>query len=220
MHIIVVGAGTVGACVISLAAAEKDEIVVIESDPDRAREVSREFDVTVLDADATAGETLRDAGAERADALIVTTSDDAVNLMVVSIAVELGVPSVVSVVNEKEHTGFFRRLRANVMENPEEVVAAHLYNTAKRPRLHDFVALPEDSQLFRLELKAKSPLAGRTVAQSERDGRLPENLRAVAFLRKGKKALVTPETKLEVGDLVTFYSLDRTPDGLITKLIG
>jgi trk system potassium uptake protein len=220
MRIIVVGAGTVGSCVISLAAAEKDEVVVIESDPDRAREVSREFDVTVLDADATVGETLRDAGAERADGLIVTTSDDAVNLMVVSIAVDLGVPSVVSVVNEKEHTSFFRRLHANVMENPEEVVAAHLYNAAKRPRVHDFVALPEDSQLFRLELTAKSPLVGRTVAQSEREGRLPGTLQAIAFLRKGKKALVTPETNLQEGDLVTFYSLDRVPDGLITKLIG
>jgi trk system potassium uptake protein len=220
MHMIIVGAGTVGSCVISLAVAEKDEVVVIESDPNRAREVSREYDVTVLDADATAGETLREAGAEGADALIVTTSDDAVNLMVVSIAVDLGIPSVVSVVNEKEHTDFFRRLKANVMENPEEVVAAHLYNAAKRPRLHDFVALPEDSQLFRLELTARSPFVGRTVAQSAREGRVPATLRVVAFLRKGEKALADDEARLQEGDLVTFYSLERVPDGLITKLIG
>lgn len=220
MHIIVVGAGTVGSCVLSLAVAERDEVVVIESSPERAREISREYDVMVIEADATAAETLREAGGERADALVVTTSDDAVNLMVVSIAVELGVPSVVSVVNEKQHTSFFRRLKATVMENPEEVVAAHLYNAAKRPRLHDFVALPEESQIFRLELREKSPLVGRTVVQAVRDGRLPKTLRVVAFLRGGAKELAEDNTELHVGDLVTFYSLERVPDGLITRLIG
>jgi len=220
MRTIVVGAGTVGSCVIALAAAERDEVVVIESSPERAREVSREYDVTVLEADATAGETLKDAGAETADAVVVTTSDDAVNLMVVSIAVQLGVPSVVSVVNEKGHADFFRRLKANVLQNPEEVVAAHLYNAARRPRVHDFYALPEDSQIFRLELRTRSPLAGRTVSQAMQEAKLPDTLRIVAFLRGGKKALATNDTPLRAGDLVTFYSLERVPDALITKLIG
>jgi trk system potassium uptake protein TrkA len=220
MYMIVVGAGGVGTGVIALATAEKNEVVVIESDPERAREVSREYDVVVLDADATAGETLREAGAERADALIVTTSDDAVNLMVVSMAVEFHINSVVSVVNEKDHAAFFRRLGATVMQNPEEVVAAHLYNVARRPRVQDFVALPEESQLFRLELRGKSPLAGRTVAQCTDEGRIPETMRIVSVLRGGKKSLAEADTKLREGDLVTFFSLNGVPDGLFSKLIG
>lgn len=220
MYMIIVGAGGVGMSVIALAAADKNEVVVIESDPERAREVSREYDVVVLDADATAGETLREAGAERADALIVTTSDDAVNLMVVSMAVDFHINSVISVVNEKDHAAFFRRLGATVMQNPEEVVAAHLYNTAKRPRVQDFVALPEESQLFRLELRGKSPLAGRTVAQCTKEDRIPNTARIVSILRGGKKILADGDLKMKEGDLVTFYSLDRVPDVLFAKLIG
>lgn len=220
MYMIVVGAGGVGTSVIALATADKNEVVVIESNPERAREISREYDVVVLDADATAGDTLREAGAERADALIVTTSDDAVNLMVVSMAVELRIDSIVSVVNEKDHASFFRRLGATVMQNPEEVVAAHLYNVARRPRVQDFVALPEDSQLFRLELRGRSPLVGRTVAECTDDGRIPETMRMVSILRAEKKYLAEADTKLKEGDVVTFFSLNGVPDGLFAKLIG
>jgi len=220
MYMIIVGAGSVGSGVITLAAADKNEVVVIESDADRAKEVSREYDVVVLDADATVSETLREAGADRADALIVTTSDDAVNLMVVSMAAELGIPAVVSVVNEKDHAPFFRRLGATVMQNPEEVVAALLYNTACRPRVRDFVVLPEDCELFRLELKAKSPLVNRTVSQCIKEERIPATLRIVGFSREGKRALAEAETKLKEGDLVTFYSIEKVSAALVAKLIG
>ena len=220
MRTIIVGAGTIGSCVIALAVAEKDDVIVIESDPERAREVSLEHDVTVLEADATVGDTLVEAGAETADAVVVTTSDDAVNLMAVSIAVDLGVPSVVSIVNEKGHADFFRRLKANVLQNPEEVVAAHLYNAARRPQVHDLYGLPEGSQIFRLALRTRSPLAGRTAGQAMQDEKLPDTLRIVAFLRAGKQALVEEDTTLRAGDIVTFFSLERVQDDLMAKLIG
>jgi trk system potassium uptake protein TrkA len=141
MYMIIVGAGSIGTSLIDIAVKEKNNVVVIEANPDRAKEVSSKYDITVLNSNATSAETLREAGSERADALIATTSDDAVNLMVVSIAEELEIPSVVSVVNDKEHADFFRKLGANVLQNPEEVVANHLYNAAKRPKFEDFAIL-------------------------------------------------------------------------------
>jgi trk system potassium uptake protein TrkA len=220
MFMIIVGAGTVGACLIDIAVREKNSVVVVESDSERATEISREFDVTVLDADATVVETLREAGAEKADALVATTSDDAVNLMVVTIAAELGIPSIVSVVNERSHSGFFRRLGAIVMENPEEVVAAHLYNTVKRPRLQDYVALPDGAQVFRLELRSKSPLVGRTVQEVVEEQKVPSTLRILAIMRDGRTEIARGDAVLRQGDLVTFYSLDRVANGSVEKLIG
>ncbi|MEW5826586.1 MAG: TrkA family potassium uptake protein [Candidatus Bipolaricaulota bacterium] len=220
MYMIIVGAGSIGARLIHLAVEEKNNVVVIDSKPERARDVSSQYDVTVLDADATSVDTLREAGAERADALMVTTNDDAVNLMVVSIGVELGVPSVVSVVNEKGHTSFFRRLGASVMENPEEVVAAHLYNAVKRPNVRNFVALTEGAQVFQLEIRAKSILANRTIGACVEKERIPPSLRILALVRDGEKDMAYDGTVLREGDLVTFYALDRVSDDLIKKLTG
>jgi len=96
MYMIIVGAGSIGTSLIEIAVNEKNNVVVVESNPERARYIQDRYDITVLSGDATSAETLREAGSERADALIVTTSDDAVNLMVVSIAVELGIPAMSS----------------------------------------------------------------------------------------------------------------------------
>ena len=220
MYIIVVGAGSIGSSLIDIAVNEKNNVVVIDSDADKAREISSKYDITVLNANATSAETLREAGSERADALITTTSDDAVNLMVVSIGEDLGVKSVVSVVNDREHAEFFRKLGANVMENPEDVVANHLYNAVKRPKVKDFTILPRGDQIFRLQIDERSPLVGRTLAESTGRKSIPSSMLVMTLEREEKREIPTGETTVEAGDVLTFFSLERVSDELVEKLAG
>lgn len=222
MYMIIVGAGSIGTSLIDIAVCEKNNVVLIDADPDRAREISNKYDITVLSGNATSADTVREAGAERADSLIVTTSDDAVNLMVVSIAAHLDIPSIVSVVNETEHADFFRKLGASVMENPEEVVAQHLYNAVKQPNVQDFVLLPQGAQIFRLPITSESPLANRSIADSIQRGVIPESLRVLAIARDDEdtQSIATGDSILAEGDLLTLFSLQRVTDDVIAKLVG
>ena len=220
MFIIVVGAGSIGSSLIDIATKEKNNVVVIEANGDRARELSNKYDITVLNGDATSAETLREAGSERADALIATTSDDAINLMVVSIAERLKIPSIVSVVNDKDHAEFFRKLGANILENPEDVVANHLYTAVKRPKVKDFTILSQGDQIFRLVVNEGSPLVGRSLADSASRGTIPTGLLVIAIEHDGKKEIPAPETVITTNEVLTFFSLERTSDDLIEKLTG
>jgi len=220
MYMIIVGAGSIGTSLIDLSVKEKNNVVVIDSSPERGREISSRYDVTVLTGNATSAETLREAGSERADALIVTTSDDAVNLMVVSIAVDLGISSIVSVVNDEEHADFFRNLGANIMENPEDVVAHHLYNAVKRPSVQDFAMLPQDAQIFRLQVAAESPLINRSVSDAIKREIVPGSMRILAVDRDGEQSIPSDDTVVEENDVLTFFSLKPVGDELIEKLTG
>jgi len=220
MYMIIVGAGSIGTSLIDLSVKEKNNVVVIDSSPDRGREISSRYDVTVLTGNATSSETLREAGSERADALIVTTSDDAVNLMVVSIAADLGISSIVSVVNDEEHADFFRKLGANVMENPEDVVAHHLYNAVKRPSVQDFAMLPQDAQIFRLQVASESPLIDRSVSDAVKREIIPASMRILAVDRGGKQSIPSDDVVVEENDLLTLFSLEPVGDELIEKLTG
>jgi len=220
MYMIIVGAGSLGTSLIDLSVKEKNNVVVIDSSPERGRDISSKYDVTVLTGNATSAETLREAGSERADALIVTTSDDAVNLMVVSIAADLGIPSIVSIVNDEDHADFFRKLGANVMENPEDVVAHHLYNTVKRPSVQDFAMLPQDAQIFRLQVGAESPLIDRSVSDAVKREILPASMRILAVDRDGEQSIPADDTVVEENDVLTFFSLEPVGDELIEKLTG
>ena len=220
MFIIIVGAGSIGSSLIDIATKEKNNVVVIEANGDRAKELSNKYDITVLNGDATSAETLREAGSERADALIATTSDDAINLMVVSIAERLKIPSIVSVVNDKDHAEFFRKLGANILENPEDVVANHLYTAVKRPKVKDFTILSQGDQIFRLVVNEGSPLVGRSLADSASRGTIPTGLLVIAIEHDGKKEIPAPETVITTNEVLTFFSLERTSDDLIEKLTG
>ena len=220
MYMIIVGAGSIGTSLIDIAVREKNNVVVIEASSERAREISTKYDITVLSGDATSAETLREAGSERADSLIVTTSDDAVNLMVVSIAAELDIASIVSIVNETEHGDFFRRLGASVMENPEDVVAHHLYNAVKRPNMQDFAMLSHGAQIFRLSVTRESPLVNRSVAECLSRGTIPESMRLLAVDRDGERQMLEDDTLIEEGDVLTIFSLEVVSDDLVEKMIG
>ncbi len=220
MYMIIVGAGTIGARLIDIAIKEKNNVVVIEENVERAKEISNKYDVTVLNRDATSAESLREAGSDRTNVLITTTSDDAVNLMVVSIANRLEIPSIVSVVNEKDHAEFFRKLGANVMENPEDVVANHLYTAVKRPKVDDFTILSNGAQVFRIMVKEEGPLVGKSTSEIRKQEIIPSSVLIVAIERGGNMQIAEGETVIESEDLLTFYSIQRVTDELIEKVTG
>jgi len=220
MYMIIVGAGSIGASLIDIAVGEKNNVVVIDANAERARAIQERHDITVLNADATSADALREAGADRADSLIVTTSDDAVNLMVVWIAVDLGVSSIASVVNDKEHAEFFRKLGASVMENPEDVIANHLYNAVKRPSVKDYTLLSQGAQVFRLEVAADSPLVDRSIAESRQRETIPGSMLVLAVARDGEQALADEDDVIQENDVLTIFTLNRVSDELIDKLTG
>lgn len=127
MYLIVVGAGPEGSSLIDLALQNGHEVVLIESDEERARIVLQKHDIKVFNADIAAGGILDEASAHRADALVATTSDDSANLMAMFLGKEYGIKTLVSMVNQGQHQSLFERLGVQVLINPEVIVAKHLY---------------------------------------------------------------------------------------------
>lgn len=220
MYIIIVGAGAIGTNLIEIALKDKQNVVVIERDPKRAEEISRRYDVLVVQADATSAEALKEAHAERADALIATTRDDATNLMTIFLGKEAGIPHLVSTVNHKEHLALFQELGATTMENPEEIVAQHLYNSIKRPQLIDLVTLAGGAQIFKVTVTEKSPLVGRPLRESGKQGKIPQYTLIIALERQGKLIIPSGNTVLQAGDLITVFSNERASDELVKRFTG
>ncbi len=220
MYIIIVGAGAIGTNLIELALKDKQNVAVIERAPQRAEEISRRYDVLVVQADAASAEALKEAHAERADALIATTRDDATNLMAIFLGKEEGIPHLVSTVNHKEHLALFQELGATTMENPEEIVALHLYNSLKRPQLVDLVTLAGGAQIFKATVTEKSPLVGRPLRESGKQGKIPQYTLIIAVEREGKLLIPSGNTVLQAGDLITVFSNERATDELVKRFTG
>jgi trk system potassium uptake protein TrkA len=124
------------------------------------------------------------------------------------------------VVNDAEHADFFRKLGANVMENPEDVVAHHLYNAVKRSNVQDFAMLTQGSQIFQLRISESSPLVNRSVEEAVEREILPESVRIVAIERDGEATTALDDLTILSEDVLTLFALERVSDELVEKLSG
>ena len=221
MYIIIVGAGDIGTPLINTATRSGNEVVVIERDPRKADETASEYDCMVLGADATVKETLDDAGAGRADAIISTTDQDATNVMVCLLAKEFDVPTVTSVVHNAEHMDLFRQIGVNTIENPQQLIAGHLYRAVARPAIVDYMRVGDEAEVFEITVMEGARIAGKTLKNVGNENLLPDDVLIVAIERESQDKPLTPrgDTRIEANDLLTVYSARGAEPGL-TDIFG
>ncbi|MFB6121616.1 MAG: TrkA family potassium uptake protein [Halobacteriaceae archaeon] len=220
MYAIVVGAGQIGTPVIDLLTQSNNEVAVVEHDPAVADAVGREHDCLVINADATVKETLVDAGAERADAIISTTDQDATNIMVLLLAQELEIPSLVSVVQNPEHMNLFRRIGANVIENPQRLIAEYLVRAVQRPSVKDFMHLADSAEVFEITVTQGAPLAEVTLEEAGDRGFIGEEVLVVAIERDSDVITPRGDTTIHAGDLVTVFSRQGMTGDVMAQFTG
>lgn len=221
MYVIVVGAGDIGRPLIDIATSSGDEVVVVEQAGERANRVADGYDCLVLNADATTKETLEDAGADKADAIVSTTEEDATNVMVCLLATEFDIPAILSVVHNRDHMNLFRRIGVNTMENPQQLIAEYLYRAVARPAIVDYMRIGDQAEVFEITVTDGAPIAGKTLAEAARTGILADDMLVVAVEREGVDQPITPrgDTTIHVGDLLTVYSgVGADPE--ITDIFG
>ena len=221
MYIVVVGAGDIGTPLIDIATRSGNEVVVIERDTQKADSIASEYDCMVLGADATVKETLDDAGAGRADAIVSTTDQDATNVMVCLLAEEFDVPTVTSVVHNAEHMDLFRQIGVNTIENPQQLIAGHLYRAVARPAIVDYMRVGDEAEVFEITVMEGARIAGKTLSNVGNENLLPDDVLIVAIDRESRDRPLTPrgDTRIEANDLLTVYSA-RGAEPDLTDIFG
>jgi trk system potassium uptake protein TrkA len=89
MNILIIGAGRVGTSVAESLVSERNDITVIDSDPQRLRQLQERLDLRGVTGNAVQPSVLREAGAEDCDLLIACAPMDETNLCVCKIAHDL-----------------------------------------------------------------------------------------------------------------------------------
>ncbi|WP_247730827.1 potassium channel family protein [Halovivax limisalsi] len=220
MYLIVIGAGDIGSHLIGRAIEDGNDVVVIEQDEERANRASAEYDCLVLHDDARNHDTLKDADIDRADAVISTTDIDATNIMVMLLAEEHGVPNLVSVVHDPDNLPVFEKIGATLIENPQHLIADHLYHSVRYPNVSDFIELDPTTELIELTVTEDAPMSGVRLNTALESGALPEGALVVALERNGTIQAPSGDTKVRAGDEVTVFTDDATLADAVAAFTG
>ena len=166
-HTIVCGWGRVGRAVADDLHTAGHDVVIVDINPERTKGVPYP---TVV-GDATLDSTLREAGLERAGALIAALEGDAENLFV-TLSARAIVPElfIVARARQDESVPKLSNAGADRVVNPQELGAARMASFVARPHVAEFVdvVMHERSLEFRMQeydVPEGSPLAGRTLRE-------------------------------------------------------
>jgi len=215
MHLVVIGAGKIGSNFIELATEDGNEVVVIEEDEKVANEIADGYDCIVINADAAQEEALVEAGIDRADAVVSTTNYDSVNIMVMLLAQDHDVPSLVSVVRDPKHEAIFEKIGVNVIENPQSLIADYLYHSVRYPEVKDFMDVDSRTELVQITVDEGAPVAGVTLSEARRDGYISEDTVVVAVRRDDEVLTPKGDTDLRPDDIVTVFVNESEMDDAI-----
>lgn len=103
MKIFIVGAGEVGSHIATSLVREGHDLVVIDQDASRVRQLQSSVDVLAVQGDGTNTQLLRRHGIEKADLFFSVSDKDVVNLLSVASARALGCPRCVVRVGQRYH---------------------------------------------------------------------------------------------------------------------
>ncbi|MBP7630811.1 MAG: potassium channel protein [Acidimicrobiales bacterium] len=164
-HVIVCGWGLVGHAIAEEIAETKQELVIVEIDPDKVNGV----DHRVVIGDATTDEVLRKAGIERASALVAAVDGDAENSFITLSARSLNPDLfIVSRARSRDSGEKLMRAGADRVVNPQSIGGVRMAAFVLHPNVAEFVdvVMHERSLEFRLEEVAVvegSSLVGKTL---------------------------------------------------------
>jgi trk system potassium uptake protein TrkA len=197
MRIVIVGASRFGTATAAHLTEAGHEVVVVDRDADKLQALADEVDAGLLEGDGSLPTILRDAYGDGADALVLLTNVDDVNILAALVGRSVGYPKVVPQIVRKELLAVCEELGLEHLITPHATVARSIARTLESK--HDAA----------LDLRSHRgfDVLGYRVGQRHHGARLsdldlPEATRPIAVARDAGDELLTDETRLQEGDLL------------------
>lgn len=221
MRIIIAGAGDVGKHLAKLLAYENQDIIVIDLNQERLRQLGSQLDVSTIRGSSTSFRVLKDANVAEADLLIAVTESEEVNLATSVIAKQLGAKRTVARISNEEYlmskeTLDLRKIGIDELISPESLAAREIRRLLRIAAVTDTFEFDQGLlSLIGITIDRDSPLLNHSLAETSRLN--PNNtFVTVAILRDGHTIIPRGDTRIEPNDHVYFIAepngIDRVLD--------
>lgn len=219
LYIIIVGGGKVGFHLAKELADSQHEVLLIEQDAHRVREVQEELGDIVLEGDGCEASVLEDAGAKRANMLLAVTGDDEDNLVACQVAKErFNVERTVARINNPKNEEIFQKLAVDITVSATSAIMSHIEPELPMHHLIPLLRL-QGSGLELVEVRI--PGDSRAVDRAIRDIRLPyQSMIILVVSEDGQPKDPTGDTVLRTGDMVLAVTLHESEGALREELMA
>ncbi len=209
MKIIIAGAGEVGSHLAKMLSNESNNLTIIDNNEGRLNKLREVADVITIWGNPTSIETLKEAGAEKADLFIAVSPSQYqdVNIISAMLAKKMGSGKVTARINNDEYMHhenklLFTEMGIDLLFYPEKIASYEIVDLLKQTGTTEFMEFARGMlQMVAFRLEEGAPLIDKCVSDiSSFTGK--SQYKVVAIARNSDTIIPTPETKFIENDLV------------------
>lgn len=211
MHVMILGAGTVGTWVADLLCRRRHSVTMVEMDAENVRRINAELDVRAIEGNASQSTVLFQCGVAASDICLALTGNDEVNIVAASMAKALGARRSVarvyapafrdlSTFDYQRHFGIDRLLSL------EQLSATELARAIRNPG-----AIPLENfargqlVVYELAVTESAPAAGTKLS----DLKLPPGVRIGSISREERMWIASAGDEPRVGDQISLIGMPK-----------
>ena len=206
-RVVIVGGGNVGLEVARSLEKRRTRtrVKVIERNRAQAERAAEALERTiVLNGDGLDAGLLKEAGIERADAMLAITDDDKTNLLSAVRAKAEGCPLAIALINDPTLVPLMEPLGIDAYINPRATTVSSILRHIRHGRVRQVYSIGDaEAEMIEAEVLSTSPMAGQKLGDID----FPEGV-LVGAVGKGDKVLrPAGELRIEEGDVVAIFAM-------------
>lgn len=205
MRIIIVGCGKIGKNLAQTISRENNEVFVVESDENVISKISDKLDVKIIQGNGADPDILKQAQVNDADLVLAVTASDETNLVVCSLAAQLGAKRRIARVRQLSLSAMLdgcgqKEFHIDQMINPELVAAESIIKAIESPGSTEVADFAGGRLLLRgFDIGPQSSLCGQKL-EDLRDEDFPWPFLIVAIIHHQAVFIPKGDTVISEGD--------------------
>ena len=207
MKIIIAGAGGVGSHLAKMLSSENHDIVLIDVDKEKLRQIGSTYDLMTIHGSATSISLLRDANIQKSHLFIAVTEKEETNMTSAILGKQLGARKTIARIDNPEYLKFNNKemitsLGIDYMIYPEMIAANEIVGLLHQTGMADLVDFSGGKlSMYVIRLEENAPIIGKSLIESTPlNGQL--DFRAVAITRDTNTIIPRGSDCFEVNDHV------------------
>ncbi len=194
MRIVFIGAGELTVEAATLLIGRGHEVIIIESDEERIKELSDSLDCSFLHGDGSKPNILDEAGPEHADFLFCLTENDQYNIIAALVGRSLGYGQVVVQIRDSDYLNICQELGLEHSITPSKTISRYLADMVSG------VDILELSSLIKCEARFMMITIDKQTRGRVEELELPAEARVIGIYRAGQFMHADPDTTLQIND--------------------
>jgi len=166
MYILVAGGGTVGGRLVRNLLDKRHDVVLIDTDREICNKLYAETGVIAMCGRATQIDVLKEAGAEKADIMVIATPFDADNLACAILARSLGVPRIVVRMRDPDYENAYKVAGVTKVVRMTDLMVNQMMMEIENPRIRPITSIGGGrANIFMVVVPKGAQVAGKSIRE-------------------------------------------------------